>query len=182
MTRISRFFLGSLGVQLVHSSYCSEVQSLKPFKLLTPLPTWGGVGGEAGDSQHSSFNLIRNVRHYLDRLTQVVAVALTVDDRLVDATRGDGVVARGVDARKALIVAQVEVGFHTVDGHVALTVLVGIQCPRVNIDIGVEFLYGDSVSASLQQLADAGGNNAFTEGGDHTSRNENIASHSEDNF
>ena len=50
---------------------------------------------------------------------------------------------------KALVVAEVKVGLGAIDGHITLAVLVWIQCSRVNIDIGVDFLYGDGVAAGL---------------------------------
>ncbi len=36
--------------------------------------------------------------------------------------------------------AQVEVGLVAVDGHIAFPVLIGIECTRVDVDVGVEFL------------------------------------------
>ena len=100
-------------------------------------------------TEHPALDLIRDVRHHLDGLTQIVAMALTVDHRLVDATCGDGVVAGGVNACKTLIVAQVEVGLHTIHRHVALAVLIGVQRPWVDVDIGVEFLNGDLIATRL---------------------------------
>ena len=89
------------------------------------------------------------MRNYLDSLTQVVAVTLAVDDCFVNASCGYTVVLCGANARKPLVVSQVEVGLETVLRHVALTVLVGVQCTWVDIDIRVEFLDGDLVAACL---------------------------------
>ena len=103
-------------------------------------------------------------------------MALTVDDRLIDATRGDTIVSRGVNARKTFVVAQVQIRLHTIDCHIALTMLVGVQRSWVDVDIRVELLDGDFIATCLQQLTDAGGNDALTQGRDHTARNKNVFS------
>ena len=105
-------------------------------------------------TEHAALDFVRDVGHHLDGLAQVVAVALAVDDGLVDAAGGDGVVSCGMDAGEALVVSQVQVGLHAVGRHVALAVLVGIQRPGVDVDVGVELLDGDLVAACLQQFAD----------------------------
>ena len=114
------------------------------------------------------------MRHHLDGLAQVVALALAVDDSLVYAAGGDAVVACGVDTREALVVTEVKVGLKTVVRDVALAVLVGVQGARVDVDVGVEFLNSDLIAASLQQAADAGGDDALTQRRDHSARDEDI--------
>ena len=101
-------------------------------------------------------------------------MALAVDDGLVDAACRDAVVARGANAREPLVVAQVEVGLETVLRHVALAVLVRVQRPRVDVDVGVELLDGNLVAACLQQLTDAGGDNALSKLGNNAARDENV--------
>ena len=96
------------------------------------------------------FDLVGDVRHHLYGLAEVVAVAFLVDDGLVDLTRGHRVGLGGADAREALVVAEVKVGLSSVDGHVTLAVLVWIQCPRIDVDIRIDFLYGDGVAAGLK--------------------------------
>ena len=95
------------------------------------------------------FDLVGDMRHHLYGLAEVVAVAFLVDDGLVDLTRGHRVGLSGADACEAFVVAEVEVGLGAVDGHIALAVLIWIQCPRIDIDIGIDFLYGDGVAAGL---------------------------------
>ena len=101
-----------------------------------------------------AFDFVRDVRHHLDGLAQIVATAFLVDDALVDASGGHGVGLRGLDAREAFVVPEVEVGFHAVHRHVALPVLVGVQRPRVDVDVRVEFLDGDVVAPCLEELTD----------------------------
>ena len=130
----------------------------------------------------TAFDLVGDMRHHLDGLAEVVAMAFLVDDGLIDLARRHRIGLGCTDAREALVVAKVEVGLRAVNSHVALAVLVGIQRPRVDIDIRVDFLYGDGVATGLQQFADAGRNNAFTQGGNHASCHKNIACHSDGKF
>ena len=102
------------------------------------------------------------MRHHLNGLAQVVAVALAVYNRFIDTPCGDAVVAGGVNARKALVVSQIQVCLETVLRYVAFAVLVRVQGSRVNVDIRVELLDGDLVAACLQQFAYAGRNYALT--------------------
>ena len=55
-------------------------------------------------AQHSPLDLVRDVRHHLNRLAQIVATTLAVDDGLVDATCCNTIVACGMNTRKALVV------------------------------------------------------------------------------
>ena len=95
------------------------------------------------------FDFVGDMRHHLNGLAEVVAVAFLVDDGLVDLTRGHRVGLGGTDAREAFVVAEVEVGLGAVDGHITLAVLVWVQRPWVDIDVRVDFLYGDGVAAGL---------------------------------
>ena len=104
--------------------------------------------------EHVALNLVSDVRDYLNGLAEVVAAAFFLDDALVDAPRGDVVVARSLNARKAFVVTEVEVGFLPVVGNVALAVLVRVKRPRVNINVGVELLNGNVETSGLQQFAD----------------------------
>jgi hypothetical protein len=52
---------------------------------------------------------IGDVRHDLHRLAQVVALALALDDVLVDFARGDVIIASQGDVEVALVVAEIEV-------------------------------------------------------------------------
>ena len=128
--------------------------------------------------QNAAFDLVSDVGYHLDGLTEVVAMAFFVDDGLIDLARGHRVGLCSADAREAFVVAEVEVGLRAVNGHIAFAVLVGVQRPRIDIDVGIDFLDGDGIAAGLQQFADTGRNNAFSKGGDHASRNEYVACHS----
>ena len=101
--------------------------------------------------------------HHLNRLPQIVALALPFYDGLIDTPRGDGVVASSLNTGKPFVMPQVKVGFHTIYCHIAFAVLIGIQCSRVDIDVGVEFLNGDFIAPGLKQFSDTGGNNSLTQ-------------------
>ena len=70
------------------------------------------------------------MRDDLDRLAQVVAVPLLLDDRQVDLAGGVVAVAGERGVGEALVVAQVEVGLGAVVEDVDLAVLVGAHRAR----------------------------------------------------
>ena len=131
-------------------------------------------GGWEGASQHPPFDFICDMGHHLNGLAEIVAVTLAVNDGLVDATCGDGVVAGGVDTGETLVMSEVEVCLHAIDSDVALAMLVGIEGARVDVDVGVELLNGDLVATCLQEFADAGRDDAFAQRGDHASSDEDV--------
>ena len=92
----------------------------------------------------------------LNGLSQIVATAFLVDNALVDAT-GCNVVGFGcLDSQEAFIVSQVKIGFMAVYGHIAFSMLIRIQCSRVDVDIRVKLLDGYIVTSCLQQFTDGG--------------------------
>ena len=125
-------------------------------------------------SQHSPFDFVGDVWDDLDGFAEIVAVTFAVDDGLVDAACGDGVVAGGLDVGEAFVVTEVEVGLHAIDGDVALAVFVGVEGAGVDVDVGVELLDGDFEATCLEQFADAGGDDAFAERGNDTACDEDV--------
>ena len=97
--------------------------------------------------------LVGDVWHHLYCLTEIVTPALLIDYRLVDSSCGQRVRLCGLYASEALVVAEVEIRFHTVNRDVALSVLVWVECTRVDVNVGVELLYSDVVTPCLQQFA-----------------------------
>ena len=100
-------------------------------------------------TKHATLDLIGDMWHHLDGLSQVVAVTLTVNDRLVDASCCYRVVSCCVNASEALVVSEVQVCFHTVHSYVALTMLVGIQRTWVDVNVRVELLDGYLIAGCL---------------------------------
>ena len=97
-----------------------------------------------------ALDFVGDVRNYLDGLAQIVALTLLVDDVLVDAPGGHVIVLRGRDVEEALVVTEVEVGFGAVVGDVAFAVLIGVERPRVDVEIRVELLDGHAETACLK--------------------------------
>ena len=112
--------------------------------------------------------------HHLNGLSQIVAMTLTIDDRLVDAPCRNRVVAGRMYAREPFVMTQVQVCFHAVDGDVALAVLIRVQRTWIDVDIGIKLLNGYFVATCLQQFADAGRDNAFSQRGNHTACHEDV--------
>ena len=92
-------------------------------------------------------------------------MTFAVDDRFVDATGCYAVVSCCVNTCKALVVTQVEIRLKTILRHVTFAVLIRVQRTRVDVDIRVELLNGDLEAACLQQLANAGGDDALSQRG-----------------
>ena len=101
--------------------------------------------------------------NYLHSLAQIIAAAFFVDDALVNAASGDVVGACCLYVGKAFVVAQVEVGFVTVDGNVTFTMLVWIEGARVDVDVRVELLYRNLIAACQQQACQRRGDYAFAQ-------------------
>ena len=111
----------------------------------------------------------------LDRLAQVVATAFLVDDALIDASRRHVVGTRRLDVGEALIVAQVQVGLVAIDGDIAFAVLIGVQRPWVDVDVGVKLLAGHAIAAGEQQAGNARGDNALTQRRHHAAGDKDVS-------
>ena len=131
----------------------------------------------AGDAHDALLDLVGDVRDDLDRAAEVVAAALLGDDRLVDAAGGDVAELGQVLVDEALVVAQVEVGLGAVVGDEDLAVLVRRHRARVDVDVRIELEDGDGEAAGLEQPPDAGGGDAFAEGGGDASGHKDILRH-----
>ena len=93
------------------------------------------------------------MRNNLYGLSEISAFTLLVDNGIINLT-GSNVVSLGhVNTQEALVMSQVQVGLGSVIGHVALAMLVRVQCSRVNVDIWVKFLNGDSQPSGLQKFS-----------------------------
>ena len=125
-------------------------------------------------SAHVFLYLVGDVRDDLDGASEIASATLTLHDVLVDASCGDVVGACGLYACEALVVAKVKVSLLSVDGDVALAMLIGIECAWVYVDIRVVFLNGDVVATRLQQFAEGGRDDAFAKGADHSACDKNV--------
>ncbi len=62
-----------------------------------------------------------------------------------------------------------------IDGDVALAVLIRVQRARVDVDVGVKLLAGDTVAAREQQARDARGDDAFTQRRNHAASDKDVS-------
>ena len=113
-----------LPLELAHR--LKERQRLNVAHRATYLGDYKVILASAAQQLHAALDLVGDVRNDLHSLPQVVATALLVDDALVHSAGCDIVGASGLDVGKALIMAQVQVGLVTIDGNVALAVLIGV--------------------------------------------------------
>ncbi len=73
--------------------------------------------------------------------------------------------------------ADIEVSFGAVLGDEDLTVLERVHRARVDVEIRIELLHHNAESARGQKITERGGGEALTEGGDNTTRDENVLRH-----
>ena len=91
------------------------------------------------------------MRDYLHGLAEVVAPPLLLEDVLVYLPGGQIVEFAELAVGEALIVAEVEVGFSAVVEHIHLAVLERAHRSRVDVEVGIEFLYPDVEFPGLEK-------------------------------
>ena len=87
----------------------------------------------------------------LDSAAKVLALALVLDNLLVDLAGGDVVVAGKVDTEITLVVAEIEIGLATIMKDEALAVLLGVHGTSINVDVGVNLDSGDLKAEGLEK-------------------------------
>src|SRR5436190_87245 len=117
-------------------------------------------------------DLVGDVRDDLHGAPEVVAAPLLLNDRQVNLPGGPVAVARRHLVGETLVVAEVEVGFRAVVGHIHFAVLVRAHRSRVDVDVGVELQQGDPVAVPFEKRADGGRGQAFAERGHYTAGDE----------
>lgn len=94
--------------------------------------------GTLGARTNRALDLVGDVRDDLHRAPEVIATTLLVDHRFVDLAGGEVVAPTHPRAGKALVMAQIEVGFRTVVGHEHLAVLERTHGAGIDVDVGIE--------------------------------------------
>ena len=105
------------------------------------------------DAENALLDFIGNVRNNLHRTAQIITTAFFIYYTLVNLTCSGIGILRQVDINKAFIMSQIQICFCTVISNEHLAVLIRTHRPRVNIDIRVELLDGDSVATTLKQAS-----------------------------
>ncbi len=133
--------------------------------------------GVTGRGQHVTLDLVGDVRDDLDGCAEILAAALFRDDVRVDLARRE--IAHAVRARvhEPLVVAQVEVGLRAVVGDVDLAVLERAHRARVDVDVRVELDEANLEAARLEDRAEAGRGNTFSERGHDPAGDEDESCH-----
>ena len=190
--------LGGLGLELLGSADVGDISQVDTDAAAAQLPTQlaDGLDKRQGlDVAHGAtylgddkvilargaeqldvtLDLVGDVGDDLDGLAQVIATPLLVDDALIDASGGDVVGTSGLDVGEALVVPQVQVGLMTIDGDIALAVLIGVQRPWIDVDVGVKLLAGHTVAAREQQAGNARGDNALTKRRYHAAGDKDVS-------
>ena len=115
-----------------------------------------------GQGHHSSLDLIGDMGDGLNCAAEVVAPALLGNNGAVNGAGGYVGFAGEVDIDEAFVVAEVEVGLAAVLGNENLAVLVGGHSTGVDVEVGVELLYGDVDVIAFENSADGGDCDALT--------------------
>ena len=129
------------------------------------------------DFVDATLDFVRRVRHDLDRFAQVIAAAFLADHGRVDLTHGVVAVARNIVAGEALVMAQVEIGFRAVFGHVNFAMFVRVHGAGIDVQIRVELLQANGQAHAFQQQADCARRDALTQRRYDTAGYENMFSH-----
>ena len=91
------------------------------------------------------------MRNDLHGRAQIVATPFLCDDIAIDAPRCHIVRLPRRNARKAFIMAKIEVGFRSVVSHIDFAMLIGRHRARIDIEIGIKFTNADFVATRLQK-------------------------------
>jgi len=92
--------------------------------------------------------------YHLNRFTQKITSSLFIYDAFINAASSNVVRLCCLNAQKTFVVSQVEVGLVTIYRNIAFSVLVRVQCSRINIDIRVKLLNGYFITSCLKQFTD----------------------------
>ena len=103
---------------------------------------------------HTRLDFVGDVRDDLHALAEVFAGALLAQHFLIDLTGGDVGLLAQEDVEETLVVADVEIGFGTVFGHVDLTMLERVHGARVDVDVRIELLLQNMDTAAAQQTTE----------------------------
>ena len=115
------------------------------------------------DSIDTLFDLICDMRDDLHSRAEIITLALLIQHRPIDfAGCGVGIFGE-VDVYESLIVTEIQISFRTVISDENLAMLIRTHCPRVDIDIRIEFLYSDFNASAFEKSAQRGGSYALTE-------------------
>src|SRR6266852_4908302 len=118
------------------------------------------VGRDRTDCFH---DFVGDVRDDLNRLAEIVAAALLLEHRKINAAGGPVVRLRQMRVSEPLVMAEVQISLGSVVGDENFAVLKRRHRARIDIDIRVQFDQGHAQAARLQQAADRRRRQALTQ-------------------
>mmetsp|Transcript_14765 Transcript_14765/g.28422 ORF Transcript_14765/g.28422 Transcript_14765/m.28422 type:complete len:226 (+) Transcript_14765:1155-1832(+) len=95
------------------------------------------VHGDVRDALDPVLDGVRDVRHHLHRLPQVIPAPLPLNHVLIDLASGDVVVLGQLHIQKALVIPQVQVHLATVVKHKHFAVLEWRHRPCICVDVWI---------------------------------------------
>ena len=108
-------------------------------------------GSPAGAPFDEILDFIGDVRNHLHRFAQVVATALFLQHAFVDLAGGEIVGLLHAGFHKALVVAQIKIGFCAVIGDENLAMLKRRHRARIHVKVGIELDQSDLEASRLQE-------------------------------
>ena len=82
------------------------------------------------------------MRDHLNGFPEICSLPLFIDHRLIYPPGSHIVRLSGEDVQKTFVMAKIEIRLRAILGHIALAMLIGIQCARIYIDIWIKLLNG----------------------------------------
>ena len=120
---------------------------------------------------------IGDVRNDLNGGAKILAATFLGDDVLINPPRSDIVRLTRRNPGEALVVAQIEIGFRAIVGHIDFAVLIGAHRSGIDVEIGIELADSHAIASRLQQRRKACCHKTFAERGDHAAGYENVPRH-----
>ena len=103
------------------------------------------------------------MRHNLNCLSEICALTLTAYDSMV-YTPGSDIISLGcVDAKKSLIMSEIQVGLRPVVSHIAFPMLIRVERTGIDVDVRVEFLDSHTQPPCLEKFGQRGRNDSFSQ-------------------
>ena len=135
------------------------------------------VGARGGQIEHLLLDLVGDMRDHLDGLAEELPAPFLVDHREIDLPGGVVALARQRRGGEALVVPEIEIGLAPVVEDVHLAVLVGAHRPRIDVDVGIEFLHPHLEAAGLEEHADRRARQPLAERTDDPAGHEDVPGH-----
>ena len=111
----------------------------------------------ASTGVNPALNFVSNMGDDLNRTTQIVATALTTQNRLVNLAAGEVIILGHFGTQETFIVTKIQISLGSVLGNIDLTMLIRTHGSRINIEIGVELKNGDTQTSGLEHSTQRSG-------------------------